>query len=332
MGVPPTVTLEEHKISKNVSRCPTVLDEHWTFKTFKKRCRIAIVRYEDYEIEFDFIGIHPAVANTFRRIMISEVPTVAIEKVHVLNNTSIMQDEVLTHRLGLIPLKADPKLFEFKAEVDAEPREQDTLEFELKVKCMYNKDSNKNSSLAEDMYINNYVYSKHIKWKPIGSQKDKFSEENLGPVHDDILITKMIPGQELDLKLFAIKSNGKDHAKFSPVATAFYRMLPEISLVKEVEGEAAERLQKCFSPGVIGLKKDNGRVIAVVNDARYDFSSRNVYRYDDLKDAVVMRKVQDHFIFTIESVGAIKPDDIFREAINILKDKCTSLLQELNSL
>lgn len=40
----------------------------------------------------------------------------AIEKVHIYNNTSIIQDEVLAHRLGLIPIKADPRLFEYKSE------------------------------------------------------------------------------------------------------------------------------------------------------------------------------------------------------------------------
>ena len=40
----------------------------------------------------------------------------AIEKVHIFNNTSIIQDEVLAHRLGLIPIKADPRLFEYKQE------------------------------------------------------------------------------------------------------------------------------------------------------------------------------------------------------------------------
>jgi len=40
----------------------------------------------------------------------------AIEKVLMYNNTSIIQDEVLSHRLGLIPLKADPRLFEFRQE------------------------------------------------------------------------------------------------------------------------------------------------------------------------------------------------------------------------
>ena len=38
----------------------------------------------------------------------------AIEKVFIYNNTSIVQDEVLAHRLGLIPIRADPRLFEYR--------------------------------------------------------------------------------------------------------------------------------------------------------------------------------------------------------------------------
>lgn len=38
----------------------------------------------------------------------------AIDSVHIWNNTSIIQDEVLAHRLGLVPIKADPRLFEYR--------------------------------------------------------------------------------------------------------------------------------------------------------------------------------------------------------------------------
>jgi len=46
--------------------------------------------------------------------MISEVPTIAIEKVRIWQNLSVIADEVLAHRMGLIPIKADPNDFEFK--------------------------------------------------------------------------------------------------------------------------------------------------------------------------------------------------------------------------
>ena len=46
------------------------------------------------EIEFDMVGIDASIANAFRRILLAEVPTMAIEKVHIYNNTTIIQDEV----------------------------------------------------------------------------------------------------------------------------------------------------------------------------------------------------------------------------------------------
>ena len=76
---------------------------------------------------------------------------------------------------------------------------------------------------------------------------------NPGPVEDDILVSKMRPGHEMDIKMFAIKGTGRDHAKFSPVCTAFYRLLPEIKIHRPVLNEAARRLRECFSPGVIEL-------------------------------------------------------------------------------
>ena len=84
-----------------------------------------------------------SIANAFRRILIAEIPPVAIEKVFVYNNTSILHDEFLAHRLGLIPIKADPRLLEWPGkdfgDPDKEPDEETTLVFKLKVKCTKNE-------------------------------------------------------------------------------------------------------------------------------------------------------------------------------------------------
>ncbi|CAH2045266.1 unnamed protein product, partial [Iphiclides podalirius] len=111
----PRIYLEEYRL-KNAANDYGMADEKWNFKKFTKKFRIVIVRMDNFEMEFDLIGIQPAFANAFRRLMLSEVPSMAIEKVMISNNTSIIQDEVLAHRLGLIPLKADPRLFEYRPE------------------------------------------------------------------------------------------------------------------------------------------------------------------------------------------------------------------------
>lgn len=81
-------------------------------------------------------------------------------------------------------------------------------------------------------------------------------------------------------------------------------MLPEIQLVKKVTGEAADILQKCFSPGVIEVKvNDDNEKEAYVADSRYDSGSRIIFRHEDLKDSVKMTRVRDHFICKYFLIG-----------------------------
>eukprot|EP00116_Pleurobrachia_bachei_P007215 sb/3467477/ len=263
----------------------TGYDDSWDFNKFRNNFKIQIIRREDREIEFDMIGVDTPFANAFRRILISEVPTMAIEEVFLYNNTSVIQDEVLCHRLGLLPINIDPRLFEMKGEGDAVDA-KNTLQFKLKMRCGV-----------------------------------KFC-------HDDILINVLRPGQEIDMTMHAVKGIGSDHAKFSPVATATYRLLPEIQLLKEFRGSAAEKLKSCFSPGVIEI--ENG--VAVVKNARLDSGSREVLRHPELAEGVKLLKLRDHFIFTIESTGAVDPLELLREAVKVLKGKCEVYRKELDVL
>lgn len=89
----PKIYLDEHKL-KTDDKDYGLADELWNFSKFKSKLKIVRVRREPMVIEFDMIGIGAAFANAFRRIMLSEVPSMAIEKVHIYNNTTIIQDEV----------------------------------------------------------------------------------------------------------------------------------------------------------------------------------------------------------------------------------------------
>jgi DNA-directed RNA polymerase I and III subunit RPAC1 len=320
-------------------------DDAWDLTKFVKNLRIEMVRRTDRELEFDMIGINPSIANAFRRILISEVPTIAVDKVHIYNNTSIFQDDFLSHRLGLIPIKADPRFFEYKQEGEDETQ-QDTLVFELKVKCSKDPQASKETSNPDLLYLNRRVYTKHLKWIPLGTQKEMFAQNPITPVEDDILIAKLSPGQEIDVKLFCVKGIGRDHTKWSPVATASYRLLPKITLTQKVYDEQAEKLKACFSEGVIEvtevteeekaeaaeLDTEIGSRKAVVVNPRLDSCSRNVFRFDDLKDTVELGLIKDHFIFSIESTGGLPPEVLMEESIEIMMRKCRHFLEQLNNL
>ena len=78
--------------------------EAFTIRNFIENCKIEIISLNDEEIVFDLVGVEPALANALRRIMIAEIPTMAIEKVNMWQNTSIIPDENLAHRIGLVPI------------------------------------------------------------------------------------------------------------------------------------------------------------------------------------------------------------------------------------
>ena len=101
---------------------------------------LKIVTDSDDELVVDITGITAAMANAIRRILIAEVPTMAIERVDLYQNTSVLNDEILAHRLGLIPLKVDPRGFEDA--VPDEDNESTTLQFRLHVKCYKDPDGN----------------------------------------------------------------------------------------------------------------------------------------------------------------------------------------------
>lgn len=52
----------------------------------------------------------------------------------------------------------------------------------------------------------------------------------------------------------------------------------------------------------------------------------------DLKDCVKLSRVRDHFIFSVESTGALAPDVLVTEAIQVLMAKCKHFLSELDHM
>ncbi|KAG6465977.1 DNA-directed RNA polymerases I and III subunit RPAC1-like [Zingiber officinale] len=316
------------------------VDNSVDIKNFNSNFKVEIVRLTEDEIEFDMIGIDAALANAFRRILIAEVPTMAIKKILMVNNTSVIPDELLAHRLGLIPLDADPRVFEYLSEND-EPNERNTIVYKLDVSCK------KGSPRIT-------VKSDHLKWLPNGSELEiatldksskvksytsfscsqnslpEISKKPLGVKHDDIILAKLGPGQEIELEAHAVKGIGKDHAKWSPVAATWYRMLPEVVLSEEVKGQDAEKLVKKCPLNVFDIEDlGNGEKKAVVANSRACTFCGECIR-DVSEGLVKLRRVEDHFIFTIESVGALSPDELFIEAVKILEEKCHRQIVQLS--
>uniref|UniRef100_A0ABI7ZE31 DNA-directed RNA polymerases I and III subunit RPAC1 n=1 Tax=Felis catus TaxID=9685 RepID=A0ABI7ZE31_FELCA len=229
-------------------------DDAWDQDCFEKNFRVDVVHLDENSLEFDMVGIDAAIANAFRRILLAEVPTMAVEKVLVYNNTSIVQDEILAHRLGLIPIHADPRLFEYRNQGDEEGTEIDTLQFRLQVRCTRNPHAAKDSSDPNELYVNHKVYTRHMTWVPLGNQADLFPEGTIRPVHDDILIAQLRPGQEIDLLMHCVKGIGKKVARVAnPRLDTFSREVFRNEKLKKVVRLARVRDHYIFSVESTGV-------------------------------------------------------------------------------
>lgn len=323
--------------------------------------RVQFHKNETYDATFSLIGVDAAIANAYRRIMIAELPTLAIEEVFVYNNTSIIQDEVLCHRLGLIPFTgsteglrwmrdykkpppADDPAAQAAAKQSGEhddkslsvPNDQNTVVLKLKVRCEWAEGgkelAKKGETDVQKIYVNSSVYAHQITFEPQGQQTTYFAAPgDIKPVNPDILIAKLRPGQEIDVTLHCIKGIGADHAKFSPVATASYRLLPSIKIKEPILGADAKKFARCFPRGVIGLEDDeaSGEKKAVVLDTMKDTVSRECLRHDEFKEKVVLGRFRDHFIFSVESSGQFPSDELFIDSVKALKEKAARVKRNL---
>mmetsp|Transcript_16612 Transcript_16612/g.15964 ORF Transcript_16612/g.15964 Transcript_16612/m.15964 type:complete len:343 (+) Transcript_16612:133-1161(+) len=294
----------------------------------ERKLKIDIIRLDDNDIEFDLIGIDASVANALRRIMLAEVPTLAIEQVWIAINTSIIQDEILSHRMGLIPIAADPNQFEYV--VDEEETDADTVVFHLEFQCPElpnntERDENGLPTFNKAISDTQCVMSNELIWLPQGNQAEKFPD-GIKPVHPDIVIAKLSPGQKIEFEAHCRKGLGKDHTKFSPVATASYRLLPDVRFLEPVTGDLALELQAMCPMDVFDIedmgKKGGGTAVAA--RPRDCTMCRECIRKEGWSDRIQLNRKSDHFIFTVESTGCIPPEVIVREALGVLKQKAVT--------
>eukprot|EP01125_Pyxidicula_operculata_P014922 TRINITY_DN5027_c0_g1_i1.p1 TRINITY_DN5027_c0_g1~~TRINITY_DN5027_c0_g1_i1.p1 ORF type:complete len:199 (-),score=30.53 TRINITY_DN5027_c0_g1_i1:32-628(-) len=163
---------------------------------------ITIKEMDDDHIKFILKNTDTSVANALRRVMISEVPTMAIDLVEFQNNTSVLHDEFIAHRLGLIPLVSNRvEKFNYTRECECIGScPKCSVAFSLNVK-----------STEGPMYVT----SNDIKLK----QRHPDDSDAVYPIDarpNGIVIVKLQKNQEIAFDAIAKKGVGKEHAKWSP--------------------------------------------------------------------------------------------------------------------
>lgn len=232
-------------------------------------------------------GTDAAVVNALRRAMLGDVPKLAIEEVTIYDNTSALFDEIVAHRLGLIPVPTDLNLLNF--------REQCVCKGEGCPNCTVLYTLSKEGPGT--------VYSGDL--QP-ADRKWEIKEKR-------IPIVKLLSGQRVMLEATAVLGTAKEHAKWQPVTAVGYKQYPVIELLSSScpeDGACAKVAPQVFS-------YENGQV-RLKDPEAFKFSADALRM---CKDHIKVDFRKDKFIFKFETDGSLPAKEVFTRAVAALKDK-----------
>ena len=264
---------------------------------------IQILEKTDELMRFIVNGVNVHFVNALRRIMLTEVPTMAIDEIVILENSSILNDEILAHRIGLIPIKTD----------------LDSYNLPEKCKC--------ESEFGCNVCRANLTLETEATEKILTVYSGDMTAENpdIIPVSARIPLVKLAPEQKVKFEAYARLGIGKKHAKWQPVSMCTYTHLPEV----KIDSKRCDSCGKCVEvcPEEIFIKTAEGIKTQNVLECTLCMDCIDACSQDPT--AVEISWDKNAFIFKIESTGALRAERIVTEAAKIFDKKIKDFSKQL---
>ncbi len=261
-----------------------------------------VLELQDRYMKFEIKGITPAVANALRRTLINDIPKLAIHKVtfhhgqirtmqgeeeKVYDSTTPLFDEIIAHRLGLIPLPTDLNM-KFRDECDHPPDVGCPL-------CTVTYSLNKHGPAT--------VYSGDL--IPVGA-------DNLRPVDPLIPIVKLKDNQAILLDAEAIMGTAREHAKWQVTSGVTYKYHREITVNKD-DSEYWEEVKNSCPNNVIYEDKEK---ISFTDDIECKALAK-ILSFDNPE----IKEDETWFIFQFETDGSLSAKDTLDYALQRIKQR-----------
>jgi len=243
-------------------------------KEDKKNFKISILIKESNEV----------FANTIRRMILEEVPTLAVEDLEIKENSSALHDEMFGLRLGLLPIKTDLSSYSLPKNEDeiTERSAKCTLQFRLKAAKK------------------GYVYA----------EEAESADSKCTFAHPKMAVVKLLAKQKVDVIMIAVMGQGKNHTKWSP-GMAFYK---HEAIVKLGNVQNPEKIAE-ISDGTFVLKSGK---LQLVKEKVQD--SELLEYYAEL-DKGISVEFTDNIVFNLEGWGQLSCKEMLDQSASILIDK-----------
>mmetsp|Transcript_21460 Transcript_21460/g.42150 ORF Transcript_21460/g.42150 Transcript_21460/m.42150 type:complete len:338 (-) Transcript_21460:483-1496(-) len=302
--------------------------------------KVEILELKEDFIKFILSDTDVSVANALRRVLIAETPTVAIDLVTIHENSSALHDEFIAHRLGLIPIRITSQEgvtgMNYKQDCFCDsmcPR--CSVKFTLDVK---HDDPDEAVRLVTSADLKSDT-AEAVQYSSLDEEefvRDLSPDRPMG-----ITIVKLGYGQRIKCECIAVKGISKIHAKWSPVSVATFAYDPVIELNDALMDEVSDAQKKDFVEScpveVFSFDSQTGKV-AVDKPSACMFCDECVkvgegWKKSHEEDNVVsVTQAPNRYIFSVETTGALKPEDAVFSALKVLQDKLQLIQKHLSNI
>lgn len=269
---------------------------------------LSIKKYSKEESIFHLKKIDRSILNGIRRILLSEIPTYTIDIIELKKNNSLMNDEYLAHRIGLIPFSFLENEENFRNSEDCScirGCNNCTIYFKLEKENYENNVMNVYSSDLIKEYNENY------KIEPIS-----FQDYPKG-----ILLCKLDKGESISLRGRIRKGIGKEHSKWSCVSTVSFREIPIIKIKEDEINKDRKLIDKIINSCPVNIfQKEENRI-----KMKQETDCIQCNQCTEINPAIDISYHPNEFELTIESNGIYDTKDLLKKSLSILKEKLNNL-------
>ena len=259
--------------------------------------KLEVLEKSENTLAFVVSDVDKYFMNALRRLIIEEVPTMAIADVEFRKNSSTLYDQMIAHRLGLIPLTTDLKSYNLPSECKCEGAGCARCQVKLKL-----SDSKPGT-----------VYSSKL----------KSADPKVAPAFDQIPIVKLLEGQQLQFEATATLGKGKDHSKWTPGLLVYYQVpLIEVKNPQKIK----EVLQKY---DFLELK---GSKVVLKKDIFVEHNKIEAVLEQFPEGSYSIAHEENEFIVYLESFGQLKCKEILSRAMDELDIQLDDFAEKIKGL